>query len=76
MDGYASSEAPVLLGVPQGTVLGPLLFLIFINDIAKNASSSIRLFADDCLVYRETQNQEQCKLLQKYLDTLAAWSIT
>ena len=76
VDGYTSNEAPVLSGVPQGTVLGPLLFLIFINDIAKNVSSSIRLFADDCLMYRETQNQEQCQLLQKDLDTLAAWSIT
>ena len=47
VDGYISQEAPVLSGVPQGTVLGPLLFLIFINDITENVSSPIRLFADD-----------------------------
>ena len=50
VDGYMSQEAPVLSGVPQGTVLGPLLFLIFINDITENVSSPIRLFADDCLI--------------------------
>ena len=76
VDGHTSAEAPVLSGVPQGTVLGPLLFLIFINDIATNVTSSIRLVADDCLVYRETSTQQQCQLLQKDLDELAAWSIT
>ena len=54
----------------------PLLFLIFNNDIAANVNSSIRLFADDCLVYRETQKKEDCELLQKDLDVLVAWSKT
>lgn len=62
--------------MPQGTVLGPLLFLIFINDIANNVTSSIRLFADDCLVYRETSKKEECELLQKDLDELVSWSKT
>ena len=47
VDGFKSDKAPVLSGVPQGTVLGPLLFLIFINDITQNIDSTIRLFADD-----------------------------
>ena len=53
VDGAMSSQCPVLSGVPQGTVLGPLLFLLFINDIADDINSTIRLFADDCLLHRE-----------------------
>ena len=56
--------------------LPPLLFLLFIHDIALNVSSSIRLVADDCLVYRETNTPEKCQLLQEDLEELAAWSLT
>ena len=66
----------VLSGVPQDTVLGPLLFLIFINDIIKKVSSPIHLFADDCLIYREIRSPSDCNLLQKDLDTLVKWSKT
>ena len=76
VDGFASKEAPVMSGVPQGTVLGPLLFLIFINDIAAETSSSIRLFADDCLLYREVRTHADCHLLQQDLDKLTQWSKT
>ena len=48
LDGQASDPVPVLSGVSQGSVLGPILFLIFINDLHENTRSSIRLFADDC----------------------------
>ena len=76
VDGHTSTSAPVLSGVPQGTVLGPLLFLLFINDIATNVTSSIRLFADDCLLYRETNKKEECEILQQDLDKLVSWSKT
>ena len=52
VDGTTSETAPVRSGVPQGTVLGPLLFLVYINDLAGEVSSSVRLFADDCVMYR------------------------
>ena len=49
-DGEKSVPKKVISGVPQGTVLGPLLFLLYINDLPSGLSSSVRLFADDCLV--------------------------
>ena len=76
VDGFNSSCAPVLSGVPQGTVLGPLLFLIFINDITADIDSTIRLFADDCLVYRDIKSKSDCQALQNDLDRLVAWSHT
>ena len=50
LDGQASDPVPVLSGVPQGSVLGPVLFLIFINDLLDNIRSSVRLFAYDCVL--------------------------
>jgi len=63
------------IGVPQGTVLGPLLFLIYINDIVENLSSEIRLFADDCILYKEIRSSSDCVEMQKDIDTLHSWSL-
>ena len=76
VDGALSDEAPVLSGVPQGTVVSPMLFLIFINDIASNITSSIRLFADDCLLFREIKCQADHETLQRDLNHLVTWSQT
>ena len=61
-------------GVPQGTVLGPILFLIHINDITENVSSEARLFADDCVCYREIKEVEDCEILQSDINRLGEWA--
>ena len=73
VDGEFSQCSPVESGVPQGTVLGPLLFLVYINDLPDNLSSSVRLFADDCIVYREIKGPEDAKILQNDVNHLCNW---
>ena len=76
LDGIHSSQADVLSGVPQGTVLGPLLFLAFINDMPEVTTSDTRLFADDGLLYREINTETYSEELKKYLDALEEWERT
>ena len=54
--------------VPQGSVLGPLLFLAYVNDIWRNMASTVRLFADDCIIYRKITKNEDIEILQKDLE--------
>ena len=70
-DGQASDPVPVLSGVPQGSVLGQVLFLIFINDLPKKIRSSVRLFADDFVLYRNIKSPKDCQILQGDLNCLA-----
>ena len=73
LDGQASDPVPVLSGVPQGSVLGSVLFLIFINDLPDNIRSSVRLFADDCVLYRNIKSPIDCQILQDDLNSLSQW---
>ena len=75
MDGSLSSPASVQSGVPQGTVLGPLLFLIYINDLPQYVSpgTETRLFADDSALYRKISTSEDHQILQRDLEGLQKW---
>ena len=74
VNGVKSDWAPVLSGVPQGTVLGPLLFSLYINDILSDIESEIRLFADECVCYREIKDEEDTMKLQSDNDRLGSWA--
>ena len=76
INGTQSSSKPGLSGVPQGSVLGPVLFLLYINDIPSSVKSSLRLFADDCILYREIHDAQDCWTLQDDLKQLSSWSNT
>ena len=60
--------------VPQGTVLGLLLFDLYINDISADIESEIRLFADDCICYRRSKTEEDTLKLQRDIDRLGSWA--
>ena len=76
LDGITSSSISVTSGVPQGTVLGPLMFLLYINDIISNINSPLRIFADDCLLYRIINTSKDTIIFQKDLDQIASWVST
>jgi hypothetical protein len=57
------------------SVLSPLLFLAYVNDIWRNTESKIRLFADYCIIYRETVNNYDAEILQTDLDRLGDWAV-
>ena len=74
VNGVKSDWAPVLSGVPQGTVLGPLLFYLYINDISSDIESQIKPFADDCVCYREIKDEEDTIKFQRDIDRLGSWA--
>ena len=74
LEGISSDANPVTSGVIQGTVLDPVLFLVYINDLPNCVNSStIRLFADDCLIYKEIHSQKDTEFLQADIDALQTW---
>jgi hypothetical protein len=74
VNGSLSSWASIFSGIPQGSVLGPILFVIFINDLPDVVNSSIKIFADDTKLFRALSSSEDEVILQQDLDSLMAWS--
>lgn len=72
-EGQSSQCVDVLSGVPQGTVLAPILFLLFINDIAKNIEATVRMFADDCIIYKEIHTVNDQLVLNNALKKIDKW---
>ena len=74
VEGKSSDSAPVTSGVPQGTVLGPILFLIYIDDLPKRAQyCTIRLFADDCIIQKAIKTEDDCHRLQQDITNIGKW---
>ena len=73
LDDQASDPVPVLSGVAQGSVLGLIMFLIFINDLLYSIRSSVRLFSDDCALYGNICSVQDSLTLQEDLTSLGQW---
>ena len=73
LDGVCSEWANIEAGVPQGSILGPILFLVYINDIVEMVSSDINFFADDTLIFRIV-DQNSTEALNKDFKKITDWA--
>ena len=69
-----SKAAPVSSGIPQGSVLGPILFLVYVNDLPEVVSNKVKLFADDTKMYQEVNDSNQKEEMQENLNKIMDWS--
>ena len=76
LNGQSSQLSNVLSGLPQGTVLGPLLFQCYINDLPNHLTTRVKLYAEDVLLYSPVSTVADCQNLQEDLDRLVQWAET
>ena len=75
-EGMYSDWAPVISGVPQGSVIATIHFFIYINDLHNNLKSTVRLFGDDTIIYMTISSGTDATAIQQDLDKLAKWEET
>ena len=74
VEGKQSENLPVTSGVPQGSILGPLLFILYVNDISDGYSSTVSSFADDVKIFRKIKSTSDSDVLQNDLKLLEIWA--
>ena len=75
LDGQTSLWRPVLAGVPQGSILGPLLFLVYINDLRNELKSNVKHFTDDTSLFTMVKDkQERVDVLNHDLSLISKWA--
>ena len=73
INGHSSDWSHVSSGVPQGSILGPLLFILYVNDISSVVQSNVKMFADDVTLYTTVLTTADCIQLQNDLDSVSRW---
>ena len=73
IDGHESNWLEVTSGVPQGSILGPLMFLVYITDLPSSVTSNVDLFADDSVIHRQISTSNDCVLFQENLNQVGDW---
>ena len=75
LNDQASSWADVKAGVPQGSILGPLFFLIYINDLSENLKSTVKIFADDTSIFHIVKDTNtSAEILNHHRTRIAEWA--